>query len=129
MWDSNTNNPCRYPIRPHSTKGVGDQAYPSPSGVDIIHKEDHGIYRENSRDLVHLSHHSNHHHLDWVGGVGGVSMIQLAFTDEEMEGLQSILCTADLSRITERSMRGVAGVMYKVYQYRESHTFSEIENG
>ena len=53
--------------------------------------------------------------------------IILKLTGEEMEGLQSLCCTADLSRITEKSMRGVSSVMHKIYQYqptfKQTYTF------
>jgi len=41
----------------------------------------------------------------------------LELTDSEMEALQSLCCTADLSRMTEASMPGLARLLAKIYQY------------
>lgn len=55
--------------------------------------------------------------------------ITITFSEEEMEALQSICCTADLSRITEGSMPGVARFMAKVYSWERNRGYFFNEGG
>ena len=48
----------------------------------------------------------------------------LTISTAEMEALQSIFATADLSKITEKSVPGLASLIAKVYAYKPQEGYT-----